>query len=367
MSAAESPSWSPPSQFDGFEILRPLGSGGMGIVYLARDLRLDREVAVKIASHPDQQTRAHDRFSIEVRALARIRHPNVVAIYSAGKVKGRPYLAQELLAGQRLDQVPRRAPWTRVLAWGRGRRARAVAAVHAGGVIHRDIKPGNVMIVEDRRVKLFDFGLAWLVDGDVPEEIRLTAPGSVVGTPAYVAPELWFGGDPDAVSDVYAIGLSLYELLVGELPHAKLDRVALKEEVCTRELPSIASQRPDVPHALAELIDRCVASIRRRACDRPRRSDPRSTRSPPSTGPGAPRGRWIPSRAITTPRPTAANSTGSSPRRCRWSLRRARCADQRRSSSRISSSAIASRSFGGRRRSVATSKRNGRPGGAPRR
>ncbi len=172
---------------------------------------------------------------------------------------GRPYLAQELLVGPRLDQVPRRAPWTRVLAWGRGL-ARAVAAAHAGGVIHRDIKPGNVMLVDDRRVMLFDFGLAWLVDGSAPDELRLTAPGSVVGTPAYVAPELWFGGDPDILSDVYALGLSLYELLVGELPHARLDRVALKEEVCHRELPSVASQRPDVPQALATLIDRCVAS-----------------------------------------------------------------------------------------------------------
>ena len=251
--------WQPPSSFDGFEILRPLGSGGMGVVYLARDRRLDRDVALKIATPAEHQVRAHDRFSIEVRALARIRHPNVVSIYSAGKVDGRPYLAQELLLGQRLDQPSRPLPWSCVLSWGRGL-ARAVAAVHAGGVIHRDIKPGNVMLVDDRRVKLFDFGLAWLVDDDhVPDEIRLTAPGSVVGTPAYVAPELWFGADPDILSDVYSVGLSLYELLVGELPHARLDRVALKEEVCKRELASIASQRPDVPHALASLIDRCVS------------------------------------------------------------------------------------------------------------
>jgi serine/threonine protein kinase len=259
MSATASTDWSPPSQFDGFEVMRPLGSGGMGVVYLAHDHRLDRDVALKIATRDDTRARTSDRFLIEVRALSRIRHPNVVSIYSAGKVSARPYLAQELLAGQRLDQIPRRAPWTRVLAWGRGL-ARAVSAVHAAGVIHRDIKPGNVMIVDDRRVVLFDFGLAWLVDAsDTPEEIRLTAPGSVVGTPAYVAPELWFGGDPDILSDVYAVGLSLYEMLVGELPHAHLDRVALKEEVCRRELPSVASQRPDVPQVLATLVDRCVA------------------------------------------------------------------------------------------------------------
>jgi serine/threonine protein kinase len=259
MSTHEPAEWSPPQRFDGFEIVQPIGRGGMGVVYLARDLRLGRSVALKIESRADRQLHMHDRFGVEVHALARIQHPNVVAIYSAGKVSGRSYLAQELLVGQRLDQLHRPMPWRRVLGWGRGL-ARAVSAAHAAGVLRRDIKPGNVMLVDDHRVKLFDFGLAWLVDHDTPESVpRLTAPGTVVGTPAYVAPELWLGGDPDILSDVYAIGLSLYELLAGELPHANLDPVSMKAELLRREMRSIASRCPQMPQAFATVIDRCVS------------------------------------------------------------------------------------------------------------
>ncbi len=265
------PTWSPPARFDGFELARPLGSGGMGIVYLARDTLLDRAVALKIVAHPDRDRQALARFAIEARALARVQHPNVVAAYRAGKIDHRPYLAQELLVGDRLDEVPRPAPWRQVLRWGRDL-ARAVAAAHARGVIHRDIKPGNVMLVGGRQVKLFDFGLAHLVDGahlevDPPSAAtlaalarpRLTAYGSIAGTPVYLAPELWEGGEPTARSDAYSLGLSLYELLTGALPHGHLRGVALVQASRALDLPPVQGARPDVPDAIAALVDRCVA------------------------------------------------------------------------------------------------------------
>ncbi|MCE9576127.1 MAG: serine/threonine protein kinase, partial [Deltaproteobacteria bacterium] len=232
---------------------------------------LDRAVALKVVAHPERDRHALARFAIEARALARVQHPNVVAAYRAGKVDHRPYLAQELLVGERLDEIPRPAPWPQVVRWGRDL-ARAVAAAHARGVIHRDIKPGNIMLVGGRRVKLFDFGLAHILDGarldlDPPrtsvladlERPRLTAYGSIAGTPVYLAPELWDGGEPTARSDCYALGLSLYELLTGALPHGHLRGIALVQASRAADLPGVHVTRPDIPGVIADLVDRSVA------------------------------------------------------------------------------------------------------------
>jgi serine/threonine protein kinase len=261
--------WTPPAAFDGFELRRLLGAGGMGVVYLAREVLLDRPVALKLIPDPDRSAHAIARFAIEVRALARVQHPNVVGVYRAGEVEGRPYLAQELLVGERLDELARPAPWRRVLAIGRGL-ARAIAAAHARNVLHRDIKPGNVMLVGGHRVKLFDFGLARLLDDSgtnlapgptlaAGSSGRLTAAGGVAGTPAYLAPELWDGGDATVRSDVYALGLVLYELLAGELPHAALHGFELAQAVQHHDLPRLGAVRGDVPARLCALVDRCVA------------------------------------------------------------------------------------------------------------
>src|SRR5512140_1754108 len=159
MTAAASPlaTWSPPERFDGFELLRPLGAGGMGSLHVARDTGLDRLVAVKTAATSDLHAR--ERFVLEARAAARIQHPNVASVFRSGEVDGQPYLAFELVDGCSLDHLDRPMQWRTVLAIGLGL-ARGLGAAHARDVIHRDVKPANVMISDAGEVKLIDFGLA---------------------------------------------------------------------------------------------------------------------------------------------------------------------------------------------------------------
>src|ERR1043165_8724947 len=158
--------WVPPPELDGFRVVRQLGRGGMGTVYLGHDDMLDRPVALKFLATTDPRVPARDRFLIEARAIARLQHPNVVGIYRVGEVLGRPYLAYELKNGQSLDAVPKPLPWSRALELVLGV-ARGLAAAHRRDVLHRDIKPANVMLANGGEIKLLDFGLAKLLDGTV--------------------------------------------------------------------------------------------------------------------------------------------------------------------------------------------------------
>jgi len=272
--------WSAPKWLGGVEIVGQLGAGGMGTVYLGRDPARDRLVAVKVLAEPAIGNRnARERFALEATALARVHHVNVVAELGTGEVGGLPYLIHELVAGPRLDELERPAPWPCVLRVAVGL-ARAVAAVHAAGVLHRDIKPSNVMLSDGGAVKLIDFGLAKLQDGSSTEgrgqraaaedavvasgdrpgssDRTLTGAGSVVGTPRYLAPEMWGGAPASERTDLYAMGLVLYLLLAGELPHGRLRGQDLVSAVRSRDLPRLADELPDVPRELCELIDACV-------------------------------------------------------------------------------------------------------------
>ncbi|MDC0709260.1 protein kinase [Stigmatella sp. ncwal1] len=246
--------------------MRLLGRGAMGIVYLAHDTSLDREVAVKfIASHqPNARALAH--FQIEVRAIARVQHPNVVTAFRVGTVAGRPYLVSEYLAGQSLADMPLPMPWRRARAMGLGM-ARGLAAAHRQGVLHRDLKPANVLLSSGGEVKLLDFGLAELVDGDTGDG----APGarSTAGTPRYMAPELFRGQLATPQSDLYSLGLVLYELCTGTLPpHRHALRLIKKgqpeplppEEPVKSSPPLLTEQVPGIDLDFASLIERCLRS-----------------------------------------------------------------------------------------------------------
>src|SRR5688500_16490398 len=157
------PTWTPPEQFDDYRVIRPLGIGAMGQVFLAHDRVLDREVAIKFVSSVDSGGSARERFLTEARAAARLQHPNVVAVHRVGEIDDRPYIISEFVSGSSLDKVEKPMPAERALELGIGL-ARGLAAAHRRGVLHRDIKPGNAILAEDGHVKLVDFGLAKLID-----------------------------------------------------------------------------------------------------------------------------------------------------------------------------------------------------------
>src|ERR1044071_3997999 len=156
--------WRPPDEFEEYRLVRLLGRGAMGEVYLARDSLLDRPVAVKFVQAEDPVARA--RLFDEARAIARLQHPNVVAIYRVAEVSGHPYLVSEYVRGRPLDELQRPVPSKQALALAIDL-TRGLAAAHRCGVLHRDVKPANAMITEDGHAKLLDFGLATVVDGTV--------------------------------------------------------------------------------------------------------------------------------------------------------------------------------------------------------
>jgi eukaryotic-like serine/threonine-protein kinase len=280
MHAPPGDDWSPPQSFDGFELQHLIGQGGMGRVYLAHEAALDRPVAIKFILSDSLSQRARERFLTEARAVARLRHANIVAVHRVGNVDGQPYVAYEYVAGRSLDDFPRPASWSEVLRIGLGV-GRALAFSHSRGVLHRDIKPANILESQEGELKLVDFGLAKLGqphDSDAPPpdvaralsegeltELAKTATGTLVGTPLYVAPEVWQGEPGSAASDVYAVGLVLYELATGAIPHADLTPPEIARAVVTRDLAPVATMRPDFPLAVARVIERAV---QRRPADR---------------------------------------------------------------------------------------------------
>jgi eukaryotic-like serine/threonine-protein kinase len=196
-----------------YEIERPLGHGAMAVVDLAHDHELDRDVALKrLAENLARDADLRERFLREGRLAARLGHPNIVRVFDVGEADGRPYIAMEHVDGETLaDTLTRRGtlPADEASALG-AQAARALAAAHAAGLVHRDVKPHNLLLRRDGLLKLGDFGIAVGLDGT-----RLTLAGTVLGTAAYLAPEQARAEEVTAAADVYALGLVLAELVTG--------------------------------------------------------------------------------------------------------------------------------------------------------
>jgi len=240
-----------------YEVIRVLGTGGMGTVYLARDTALDREVAVKVLRPEVAGDPAlRDRFVREARAAARVSHPNLTHVYFVGEADGRPYFAMEYCPGTTLEAAIREnGPFP--LEKGLDlleQAARGLAAAHGAGVVHRDVKPSNLMVLPDGRVKVTDFGLAKSLSGDV----GATA-GRILGTPTYMSPEQVRGKPVDARTDIYLLGLTAWFLFAGRPPFASEQIGEVINDQLNSPLPPLAAARPDLPPALGEAVDRMCA------------------------------------------------------------------------------------------------------------
>jgi serine/threonine-protein kinase len=231
-----------------------VGSGGMSSVYRAFDTVLERNVAIKLMHREIAADSAQlERFRREARAVAQLSHPHVVGVIDAGEDEGRPYIVLELVVGETLKERIRRCgplPVPEAVAYAI-EIARALGAAHARNIVHRDVKPQNVLIDEEGSAKVADFGIARSLD-----EEGLTADGRVMGTTDYVAPEQALGQGAGPRSDLYSLGVVLWEMLAGAPPFTGENQVAVAMKHVREEVPDIQERRPEVSAALAAVLDR---------------------------------------------------------------------------------------------------------------
>jgi len=245
-----------------------IGAGGMSTVYLAMDQTLERRVAIKlmhreIASDSDQL----ERFRREARAVAQLSHPHIVGVIDAGEDESRPYIVFEYVEGETLkDRIRRmgRLPMDEAIAYAI-EIARALGGAHQRQIVHRDVKPQNVLIDPEGSAKVTDFGIARTLDED-----GLTADGRVLGTTDYVSPEQALGRDVSGQSDIYSLGVVLFEMLTGDVPFHGENQVSVAMKHVREDMPDLQSRRPEASATLASVLDRMTdKDLRRRYTDVP--------------------------------------------------------------------------------------------------
>ncbi|MEE4273499.1 MAG: serine/threonine-protein kinase, partial [Thermoanaerobaculales bacterium] len=245
-----------------YEVLGPIGAGGMGEVWRARDTELDREVAIKVLpeSFADDSVRL-ERFQREAKALAALSHPNLLDIYDVGSSNGLHYAVTELLEGDTLREriTPSGLPWQKVTQFGAAV-ADGLAAAHGRGIIHRDIKPENLFLTADGRVKILDFGLAAMHEEASPDAktATITEAGTVMGTPGYMAPEQVKGQQADARSDIFSFGCVLYEMVSGHRAFGGDTGAEVIAAILKEEPPQLSSSGAAVPVDLERTVHRCL-------------------------------------------------------------------------------------------------------------
>jgi eukaryotic-like serine/threonine-protein kinase len=240
-----------------YQVEELIGTGGMSSVFRAYDTLLERRVALKVLH--EQFARDGDyveRFGREARSVAQLSHPNIVTVIDRGEQDGRPFIVFEYVHGENLKEIVDREgqlPLRDALGLGI-QIGRALAFAHANGLVHRDVKPQNVLLDEDGRARVTDFGIARSLDVE-----GLTITGTVLGTSNYIAPEQARGERVEAHTDIYSLGVVLYELLVGEVPYTGDTFVAVAMRHVNDPVPSVAERRPDVPPRIDWALQRAMA------------------------------------------------------------------------------------------------------------
>ncbi len=246
---------------DRYHILEQIGEGGMAVVYKAYDVRLEREVAIKIirkeAFPPESLDRIFKRFEREAKALARLAHPNIVKVYDFGEYEGSPYLVMEFQPGGTLKAI-----LGKPLAWTEVSQliipiARGIGYAHQKGILHRDVKPSNILITENNEPMLTDFGIAKILD--LSDGQTLTGTGLGVGTPEYMAPEQGLGKEVDARADIYSLGVVLYELVTGRKPYTADTPMAVIIKHISDPLPLPSAVFPNLQSVEENLLIKVLA------------------------------------------------------------------------------------------------------------
>ena len=265
MFAQEEPQSLLGQQLGSYQILSLLGTGGMGVVYKARDTRLKRSVAIKVlpadqVSDPERKR----RFIQEARAASALNHPNIITIHDIGSEGGIDFVVMEYVAGKTLDQmIPRKGLRLNETLKLAVQMADALAKAHSAGIVHRDLKPTNVMVTDDGLVKVLDFGLAKLTEvesdeGGTRTTQLQTEEGTIVGTVSYMSPEQAEGKKVDARSDIFSFGAVLYEMVTGQKAFQGDSKMSTLMAVLKQEPKPISQLVPATPRDLEKIINRCL-------------------------------------------------------------------------------------------------------------